>query len=54
MQAIINATNKLFGEIQKEVVAIDGLTEEQILAIGNIFSKIFPISSRILDALPGG
>ena len=41
MQAIINATNKLFGEIQKEVVAIDGLTEEQILAIGNIFSKNF-------------
>ena len=41
MQAIINATNKLFVDIQKEITLINGLSEEQILQIEAIFAKNF-------------
>ena len=41
MQAIINATNKLFVDIQKEITLIDGLSEEQVLQIEAIFAKNF-------------
>ena len=45
MQAIINATQKLFEGIKTDIISVDGLTEEQMMAIEEIFKKHFETKS---------
>ena len=45
MQAIINATQKLFEGIKTDIISVDGLTEDQIMAIEEIFKKHFETKS---------
>ena len=45
MQAIINATQKLFEGIKTDIISVDGLSEEQMTAIEEIFKKHFETKS---------